>query len=428
MDRQRKIYHFFVLFIGQTISQMGSSMTSFAVVIWAYSQDSQVMASSLLAVCSAVPYLITSLLGGTVADRTSKKQVMLVCDTVAAIGSLVILLCFASNQLHLWILCIVNIVNGFMNAFQGPASQVAVSLLIDKENYVRIGGIQSVVSSIAGMIQPVLAAAFLSIGGLGLILTIDLGTFLFAFVTLLLWVKIPEADCGEKSSSIHTLKQEMIEGIRYLRHQEAIFLLLASYSVLEFIGAISFDSMYSPLLLARTGNNEMIVGIVSGFMAAGCVAASLLLTVKKQIEKRIPAMFLGSFMCLTGIMLFGMGRNIYWWCAVVFFGCFGSPIYGTMQTAILREKVPIQMQGRMFAMQGMITQILAPVGYLAGAVLADHVFEPFMQKQGTLQLVFSRFVGSSSGAGIGLIFVLAGLAGNVILLFIYSNRRIQSLD
>lgn len=81
-------------------------------------------------------------------------------------------------------------------------------------------------------------------------------------------------------------------------------------------------------------------------------------------------MYIGSFICLLGIMLFGIGCNIYWWCAVVFLGCFGSPIYQTYQTAILRDKVPIDMQGRIFSMQGMIMAMLTPVGYLFGAMPA----------------------------------------------------------
>lgn len=428
MNKQKKRRNFFLLFTGQTISQLGSSMTGFSLVIWAYTQKGEVMASSLLAICSTVPYLIVSLLGGAVADKASKKKVMLICDTIAAADSLIILLCFFTDNLQLWILCIINMVNGFMNAFQGPASQVAVSLLIDKEDYVRVGGIQSVAGSIVGMLNPILAAALLSIGGLGLVLTIDLGTFLFAFTTLLLWVKIPEVAAPTEKTSLHTLRKDIQEGVRYLKTQNAILLLLAAYSVLELVGAISFDGMYSPLLLARTGNNEMTVGIVSVFMAAGCVAASLLLTLKKQPKKKVSIMFLGSFMCLFGIMLFGMGRSIYWWCIVAFFGCFGSPVYGTFQTAILREKVPIQMQGRMFSMQGMITQILAPIGYMLGAILADYVFEPFMKQQGTLQNVFSKIVGDGAGSGIGLIFVLAGLTGIIITLCLYNNQKIRTLE
>lgn len=52
------IWDFVLLFAGQTVSQLGTNMTSFALVIWAYTKGSQVMASSLLAVCSMVPYLI----------------------------------------------------------------------------------------------------------------------------------------------------------------------------------------------------------------------------------------------------------------------------------------------------------------------------------------------------------------------------------
>lgn len=66
--------NYIALLIGQTISQLGSSMTSFAVIIWAYSNTEKVMASSLIAICSAVPYIIISLFGGAVADNMNKKK------------------------------------------------------------------------------------------------------------------------------------------------------------------------------------------------------------------------------------------------------------------------------------------------------------------------------------------------------------------
>lgn len=427
-NRKKNLRNFILLYIGQTISQLGSSMTSFATIIWAYSESGQVMASSLLAICSTVPYLIVSLLGGAVADNMSKKKIMLLCDLVAALGSLLIMGCFYADCLQLWILCGVNIVSGFMNAFQSPASQVAVTLLIDKEDYARVGGVQSVVGAVVGMLTPILAAGLLGFGGLGLVLIVDLATFFFAFFTLLIFVKIPDTVANDKKTSLQELWKSMAEGICFIKKEKGILLLLVMYSVLEFMGAISFDSMYSPLLLARTGNNEMTVGIVSAFMAAGCMAASILISMTRPPEKKLPVMYAGSFMCLTGIMLFGMGRNIYWWCTVVLFGCFGAPIYQTYQTVILRERVSVDMQGRVFSMQGMITQILAPIGYLLGAVLADYVLEPFMQREGSVQAFFSFFVGTGRGAGIGLIFVLAGLTGIVSLIILKGNKKIKELD
>lgn len=420
--------YFFLLYIGQTISHLGSSMTSFAVVIWAYSSTGQVMASSMLAVCATLPYLVISLLGGAVADKMDKKKIMLLCDSVAAIGSLVLLVCTGMDCLTIWILCLVNVVNGFMNAFQNPASQVAVTLLVSKEDYAKAGGLQSVCNALVGLLTPIAAAALFSFGGLPLVIGIDLITFLFAFLTLLFFIKIPDNVQTEEQVDIGSLRRSMKEGLVYMKENRCILFLLLLFSVLEFMGAISFDSMYSPLLLARSGNQELVVGAVSTAMAAGCLAASMAVSFLKPTWKKTSVMFAGSLMCLSGILLFGMGRHLIWWCAVAFCGCFGAPVYQTYQTVILREKVPVSMQGRIFSLQGMITQSLAPLGYLVGAVLADYVFEPFMQRAGRLQEICIRFVGSGRGSGMGLMFVIAGAAGIVIVLLLRNNRYMRELD
>ena len=427
-SRKSNLHHFMILFMGQTVSQLGTGMTGFALVIWAYTRNGEVMASSLLAVCSAVPYLLVSLFGGAVADHANKKTIMLVCDSVSAVGSLVLLLCFYGNALQLWLLCAVNALSGLMSAFQNPASQVAVSLLIDKKDYARIAGVQSFFASLTGLLTPVLATALLSTGGLSLILAIDLGTFFFAFLTLLLFVRIPERIVREKSASVREILTSVREGLCFMRSRPGILGLLLMYSVLEFAGAVSFDSMYAPLLLARTQNNEMIVGVVSALMALGCVAASLMLFLMRQPKRKLPMMYLGSFLCLAGITAFGMGRNLWQWCGIALLGCFGSPIYQTYQTVILREKVGVAMQGRVFSLQGMIVKMLAPAGYLAGAALADSVFEPFMAHDGRVQDIASIFVGKGHGAGIGLVFVLAGVFGMAFLCLLSRKKSIRRLD
>lgn len=419
---------FILLLTGQTISQLGTSMTGFAVVVWVYSTTGRALASSLLTVCSMVPYLIVSLAGGAIADHFNKKKILLFCDAVAASGSLVILLCFCTGSLHLWILCAVNTLSGFMNAFQNPTSCVAVSLLVEKKDYTKVSGIQSVISSVTGILTPVAAAAILGLGGLGLVLAIDLTTFLAAFLLLLFFIKIPSTSAERASASIRELKTDIREGIGFITGESGLLLLLLLLSVLEFVGAVSFDSMYSPLLLSRTGNDEMTVGVVSAFGAAGCMLASLLLTAMKPPKRKLPLMFFGCILCLSGIMLFGMGQSLPWWCAVAFLGCFGSPVYQTCLTVLLRERVPIDMQGRVFSLHGMITGMLRPIGYLSGALLADHIMEPFMQKVGTAQRFFSILVGSGKGAGTGLIFVLAGLCGLIIVLCFTGNQTLRALD
>lgn len=415
-----------LLLIGQSISQLGSSMTSFAVVIWAYSFTGKVLSSSLLAVCSFIPYLIVSFLGGTIADNVNKKKIMLICDTVAAICSFVILICSTLNILQIWILCIVNIINGFMNAFQNPASQVAISLMVEKEYYTKVGGIQSCVSACVGILNPLMAAGLLSWGGLTLVLLFDLVTFLFAFFTLL-FIHIP--DCVQENNlNMHSIINDMKDGIRFVIDEKSILFLLVMYCILEFIGAISFDSMYSPLLLARSNNNQNIVGIVSSMAAVGSMIASLIIMIKKQTKNKVFAMLAGSVLCLSGIMFFGMGQNLLAWCSAVLLGCFGTPIYQTYQTVILRENIPLNMQGRVFSLQGMITQSLSPLGFILGALLADNIFEPLMNHKSILRDIFAIFVGEGPGAGMGALFVISGFIGIILIIILGKNQYIKNLN
>lgn len=102
-----------------------------------------------------------------------------------------------------------------------------------------------------------MAAALLGFEGLSFVLTVDLLSFLFTFVTLV-FIKMPD-DHGS-NVSVKTLLLSVKEEIAYIKKEKNIISLLMLYSTLEFIGSVSFDGMYSPLILARSGNNEIFVG------------------------------------------------------------------------------------------------------------------------------------------------------------------------
>lgn len=78
------IRNFFMLWVGQSVSQFGSTMTGFAVIIWAYRQTNSVLSVSLLSVFSYLPYILVSIFAGTLVDKYNKKLIILSCDSVAA--------------------------------------------------------------------------------------------------------------------------------------------------------------------------------------------------------------------------------------------------------------------------------------------------------------------------------------------------------
>ena len=83
MDNKFKKY--IVFWLSQSVSQLGSAMTSFALILWVYTVNHSAFTVSMMSFCSYVPYIVVSLFAGTFVDRHSKKKIKLVSDTIAAV-------------------------------------------------------------------------------------------------------------------------------------------------------------------------------------------------------------------------------------------------------------------------------------------------------------------------------------------------------
>ncbi len=162
--------HLLILWATQALSQLGSAMTGFALVLWSYSQYGSALTTALLTICSYAPYVAFSIFAGALSDRWDKKRTMLVCDTLAAVWTLVVLGLWRAGALQAWHLYLGNALNGLMNTVQQPASDVAVSLLTPKEHYQRVGGLRAFSNSLVSLLTPMCAAAVYGLWGLGAVI------------------------------------------------------------------------------------------------------------------------------------------------------------------------------------------------------------------------------------------------------------------
>lgn len=106
INKFRKLFEglhtFLILWATQGLSALGSSMTSYALVIWSYEQHGSALASALLTVCSYAPYVLLSIFAGALSDRWNKKATMLICDSFAAFCTLSVLTLLVTGRLELW--------------------------------------------------------------------------------------------------------------------------------------------------------------------------------------------------------------------------------------------------------------------------------------------------------------------------------------
>ena len=143
----KELHTFLILWMTQSFSALGSSMTSFALVVWSYQQQGSALTTSLLSICSYAPYVLLSVFAGALSDRWDKKATMLVSDTFAALCTLTVLILLQTGRLEIWFLYIINALNGLMNTVQQPASDVAVSLLTPQKHYQKVSGLRSISAS-----------------------------------------------------------------------------------------------------------------------------------------------------------------------------------------------------------------------------------------------------------------------------------------
>lgn len=235
---------FLILWLTQAFSSLGSAMTNFALVLWLYQDSGSALKTAMLTVCSYAPYVLLSIFAGVISDRWNKKAVMLVCDSVAAAGTLVIVLLLQLHLLAVWHLYLLNACNGLMNAVQSPASDVATTLLTPKKYYQKTSGLRSFSNSLVSMLTPVLATAFFAFGGLKAVITFDLSTFAVVFLVLLLWIPIPEVP--HTTEQTESCLQAAKAGLVYLRSNRGIFWLILFLSSINLIA-----SMHQAALPAR---------------------------------------------------------------------------------------------------------------------------------------------------------------------------------
>ena len=419
---------FTIVWVGQVISFLGSGMTWFALTIWAWEITGQATALALVGFFAFGPTVLLSPVAGALVDRWNRKLVMMLSDLAAGLSTVVVLILYASGNLQIWHLYVAGAFAGAFQAFQFPAYSAAVTMMLPKEQYARASGMLSLAGSASGVLAPIMAGVLLGPIGITGIMVIDVITFIVAIGTLLI-VQVPQpvaTEAGKEGRG--SLLQESAYGFRYIYARKGLFSLLLIFLAANLIFSISF-TILSPMILARTANNEVALGTVRSVMGLGGVAGGLLLSAWGGPKRKIHGVLLGmAISSVTGTILLGIGQDLAIWSLGAFFSTFLMPIINGSSQAIWQAKVAPDVQGRVFSVRRLIAQVSAPLAILLSGPLADHVFEPAMMAGGSLINRFGSLVGTGSGAGMSLMFVLTGFFGVFVSLVGYLFPEIRDVE
>ena len=411
----RELRSFLLLWGSQAVSALGTAMTEYALIVWVYGQEGTASSVTVLTLCSFAPTILFRFIAGAIADRWDKKRIMLCADLFAALGTLSVLLLFSFSALRVWHLYLINVLLSLMNAFQEPAAFVATSLLVPEKHYSKAGGLQGFSGAVISVLAPSLGSVLLVSGGLRLVLICDLCSFFAAFIVLLFFIRLPETEKTQEADK-EPFSKVCMEGFRYLRGNTVILRLILFMTCVNFLAKLGNDGMLAPFVLGRTGDNQQVLGAVQSAVAFGLIAGSLCAAWMKPAKNRLKLIYLTTALVFSGNIFMSLSVRPWVWCAASFGSYAMAAVMNTNLTVFMREQIPVDMQGRVFSAESTLKNCLIPLGLFLGGILADHAAEPFMAKVSPVQQLLVPLFGEGKGAGIAVIFFLAGVLGIVLSL------------
>jgi MFS family permease len=336
---------------------------------------------------------------------------MALSDLAAGLATIAVLILYGNGQLAIWQLCVTAAFAAAFESFQWPAFSAAMTMIVPKEQYARANGLVSLADAIAGIAAPILAGILLTFIGLGGILVIDIATFLFAVLTILA-VSIPQpAESAAGKAGRGSLWQESLYGFRYIWRRKSLLGVQLTFTINNFFISMAIV-LIAPMILARTGNNELALGTVQSAMGVGGLVGGLVLTVWGGFRRRVFGVLLGFIgSSLLGNVPLAVGQEVIVCSIGAFFMLFFTPIINGSNQALWQAKVAPDVQGRVFSARRFIAQIAGPLGILLAGPLADRVFEPAMMAGGAWSATFGWLVGIGPGAGMALLILFVGLLG-----------------
>jgi hypothetical protein len=243
--------------------------------------------------------------------------------------------------------------------------------------------------------------------GLGGIILIDFGSFLFAAVTLLL-VAIPRpAVSAAGREGTGTLLYESIYGWTYIRKRPGLLGLMLFFAFANFCLTV-VQILITPLVLSFSSAKTLAVVLSCG--ASGAVLGGLVLGLWGGGSMRRIRIIMGVTV-LQGatLLLGGLRPNVVLVAAATSFALFFIPIIRGSSEALWQVKVPQDLQGRVFAIRRMIASVAFPLAAGAAGPLSDRVFEPLLLPGGLLAGSLGPLLGVGRGRGTGLLFMVLGL-------------------
>lgn len=360
---------FFTIWGGQVFSLLGSRIVQFALVWWLTKTTGSGTVLATATMAALIPGVALGPFIGPLIDRWNRRYIMIVADTLIALSTALLAVLFALGVAEVWHIYVIMFARSIGGAFHWPSMQASTTLMVPKEHYSRIAGLNQSLQGIANIVGPGLGAFLIELVPMQGVLAVDVLTAAIAVIPLLMIaIPQPKAVRAARPSFLH----DMAEGFRFLASWPGLMAVVGIAALLNFLFAPA--AALIPLLVTdHFGGEAFHLAGLQMATGIGIIFGGLLLTAWGGFKRRMATALFGVIMLGAASVLLGLTPSTLFALAI-----FATLLTGLMQPiangslmAALQASTPPDIQGRLFSLVGSAAGAMMPLGLLIAGPLSD---------------------------------------------------------
>ena len=359
---------FWSIFTGQALSLIGSALTQFVLLWWITDTTGSVSALATAGMAALLPQALLSPLGGVLADRYSRRLLMIAADAVSALCMLALIALFLTGRIELWHAYLMMAVRSAMQAFQAPAASASTAMLVPISFLPRAAGLNQTLIGLMTVAAAPLGALAIGVMPIGLALGIDVLTALLAILSLLVFrIPQPIMPPAERTG----LWVEFRGGVELVWEHPGLRWLYGLLGAVVMVIMPSFTLV--PLLVKEHfGGGAAEVAIMEGVAGAAMIAGGLVVAVLAP-KRHIRWVLWGFAASCFSLAMAALMPGSMLWAAVIWWGLsgFAFVIGDAPLMALLQSTIPPHQQGRALSLLTTVMTLGAPVGLALASPLGE---------------------------------------------------------
>jgi DHA3 family macrolide efflux protein-like MFS transporter len=358
--------------IGQLFSLFGSMVVFFVIILWITDLTASATLLSFTSFLFSVTMIVFMPIAGVIADKWDKRKIIITVDSLQALATFLLIIIFTLGLANYWLVNIFIVIRSACQAFHVPTVNSIIPTMVPQEKLSRINGVNFLFSGVVQFIAPFVAAVFLLILPINIILWVDVITFFLALIPLLI-IRIPSVvSQEEKEKNERSFFKEFGLGFKTMKLIPGFLWLMLLSMLLNFL-IVPIDSLLPYYVKIFHNGTDFNYAIVTMFFQGGMIIGAIMTSIKKSWNHKLKVIFVAVFVAMSGYLIMSLAPLGFF----LIIGLGGAilglslPVINSLYQTVVQTIVPKDKLGRITSIDTTLSMAITPIGTIIAGPLAD---------------------------------------------------------